>query len=54
MDNYKRWMLKFQHLTNDELKNDIFYFDTKEEMMEFAKQDGVRVEKMFYLEDVEF
>ena len=52
MDNYKRWMLKFQHVADGELKNEIFYFDTKEEMMKFAKQDGVRVEKMFYLVEV--
>lgn len=53
MDNYKRWMLKFQWVVGDMLSDETFYFDTKEQMLEFIKQDGVRVEKMFHLVDVE-
>lgn len=49
-DSYKRWMLRFYH---EDCGNETFYFDTKEAMLKFANQDGVRVEKMFYLSDVE-
>lgn len=49
-DSYKRWMLRFYH---EDFGNETFYFDTKEAMFKFANQDGVRVEKMFYLSDVE-
>lgn len=49
-DSYKRWMLKFYH---EDFGNETFYFNTKEAMLEFAGQDGIRVEKMFYLADVE-
>ena len=49
-DSYKRWMLRFYH---EDFGNETFYFDTKEAMLKFANQDGVRVEKMFYLSDVE-
>ncbi len=48
-DNFKRWMLKFYH---EDFGNETFFFETKENMLRFAEQDGVRVEKMFYLEDV--
>lgn len=47
---HKRWMLKFYH---EDFGNETFYFDTKEAMLKFAEQDGIRVEKMFYLADVE-
>lgn len=47
---YKRWMLKFYH---EDFGNETFYFGTKEAMLKFAEQDGIRVEKMFYLADVE-
>ena len=43
-------MLRFYH---EDFGNETFYFDTKEAMLKFANQDGVRVEKMFYLSDVE-
>ena len=49
-DNYKRWMLKFYH---EDFGNEIFYFETKEAMLKFASQDGIKIEKMFYLADVE-
>ena len=49
-DSYKRWMLRFYH---EDFGNETFYFDTKEAMLKFANQDVVRVEKMFYLSDVE-
>lgn len=49
-DSCKRWMLKFYH---ENFGNETFYFDTKQAMLKFAKQDGIRVEKMFYLADVE-
>lgn len=49
-DNYKRWMLRFYH---EDFGNETFYFDTKEAMLKFANQDGIRIEKMFYLADVE-
>lgn len=54
MDTWKRWMLKCAHPIDDKFEKDTFYFETKEAMMKFAKQDGVMVEKMFHLEDVEF
>lgn len=50
MDNYKRWMLKFYH---ENFGHETFFFETKEAMLEFIKQDGIMVEKMFYLADVE-
>ena len=53
MDSYKRWMLKFQWVVGDMVSDETFYFDTKEQMLKFIKQDGVRVEKMFHLVDVE-
>ena len=49
-DNYKRWMLKIYH---EDFGNEIFYFETKEAMLKFASQDGIKIEKMFYLADVE-
>lgn len=52
-DIWKRWMLIFQWDIDGEVKNETFYFDTKEAMIKFTKQDGVRVTKMFHLEDVE-
>lgn len=52
-DIWKRWMLMFQWVIDEEVKNETFYFDTKEAMIKFAKQDGVKVTKMFHLEDVE-
>lgn len=54
MDTWKRWMLICQCVIKSEVKNETLYFDTKEEMLSFTKRDGVRVGKMFYLEDVEF
>ena len=48
-NNYKRWMLMFYH---EDFGNEIFYFETKEAMLKFANQDGVKVEKMFYLSNV--
>lgn len=52
-DFWKRWMLVFHWDVDEEVKNETFYFDTKEAMIKFIKQDGVRVIKMFHLEDVE-
>lgn len=52
-DFWKRWMLMFQWDVDGEVKNETFYFDTKEAMIEFIKQGGIRVIKMFHLEDVE-
>lgn len=50
IDDYKRYMLIFD---NENFEHEIFFFDTKESMFKFAKQDNIRVEKMFYLVDVE-
>lgn len=54
MDTWKRWMLICQCVIENEVKNETFYFDTKEEMLAFTRRDDVRVGKMFHLEDVEF
>lgn len=51
MDIWKRYMLRFQWIDNSE--NETYYFDTKEEMLKFVKENKVAVTKMFYLEDVE-
>ena len=48
-DKHKRWMLNFYH---ENFGNQTFFFETKENMIKFAEQDGVIVGKMFYLEDV--
>lgn len=51
MDMWKRWAL-YCHDENTQ-KFETYYFDTKEEMLQYAKKDGIRVGKMFHLEDVE-
>ena len=46
---YKEWMLRFQWDGND---NEIFYFDTKEQMIKFVKENNIRVEAAFKLEQL--
>lgn len=47
---WKEWMLVFRWdvTGNDER----FFFSTKEEMIKFVKDNGVRVSAMFHLEKV--
>jgi len=47
---YKEWMLKFYWITTK--TDEIFYFDTKEQMVEFSKQPDVLVEAMFHVEKI--
>ena len=47
----KNWMLKFYDENTG--MDDIFYFDTKKEMLEFTEKPGIRVTRMCHLEDVD-
>ena len=50
MYKYKEWMLKFYWLKTK--TDEIFYFNTKEDMLEFSKHPDVLVEAMFHVEKI--
>ena len=51
---YKEWMLLFQWEVNGELKNETFFFESKENMIKFVKlinpPKNIRIEGAFKLE----
>ena len=46
---YKEYMLKFQWDGNE---NETFYFDTEEQMIRFVKENNIKVEVAFKLEQL--
>ena len=51
---YKEWMLLFQWEVNEELKDETFFFDTKENMINFVKaSDNIKIEAAFKLEELD-